>query len=245
MILLPIHLSKDFSPIVAKGQKISVGEIIAQKKDISKDDIIHLGDFGISPQSLKSSLKKNLGDKVQIGDSVAVKKKIFGGKKILSSVNGTISKIDEQNCNLYIKVESVVEVKPLISPVEGIVEICNNEQIVIKTAKNAISVKDALGKDAIGQLLYIKTLPLGLNESIEGKIIANEILDKVSLYKALGLGAIGIIAVELKELDFIEIQERDINAAIMLIDKEEFKKLEKINGKKVLCDVKGKAILIL
>jgi len=245
MTLLPINLSKEFVPIVSKGQKVSVGEIIAKKKDSSSENVIHLQNFGISSKEFKSSLKKNLGDKVVVGDIVAVKKKIFKGQKILSDTAGTVSKIDEQNCDLYIKAESTVEGKPLISPVEGIVEICNNEQIVIKTAKNAISVKDALGKDAIGEFLYLKTLPLGLNESIEGKIIANETLDKVSLYKALGLGAIGIIAVELKDLDFIEIQERNVDAAIVLVDKEEFKKLEKISGKKVLCDVKGKAILIL
>ena len=244
MILLPINLSKDFVPIVSKGQKVTVGQIIAKAKDSSKDNIIHLGEFGILPKNLKVSLKKNLGDKIEIGDILAIKKKLFGKTKISSDVSGTISKIDEENCDVYIKTEVAVSSQPLISPVEGIVEICNNEQIVLKTTKNAISVKDALGKDAIGSL-YIKTFSQGLSEEVEGKIIAGETLDKVLLYKAIGLGAIGIIATDFTDLDFIEIQERNIDAAIVLVDKEEFKKLEKINGKKVLCDVKGKAILVL
>lgn len=244
MTLLPINLPKDLEILVSKGQKVINGQVLAQRKSISKDNIIHLSNFGISTKELKSSLKKNLGDKVVEGDTLAVKKKLFGGEKILSSTSGTMSRIDEQNCDIYLKSEKQVEGEKVISPVEGTVDFCNNEQIVIKTAKNAVVAKDAFGKDAIGKLLLIKNAN-SLSEEVEGKIIAVNLIDRVFLYKALSLGAIGIVATDFDDLDFIEVENTKIDGAVILLDPKEFSKLEKENGNKILVDVKGKAILFL
>ena len=244
MTLLPINLPKDLEILVSKGQKISVGQPLAQKKSFSSDNVIHLSDFGISQKEFKSSLKKNLGDKVLEGDTLAIKKKLFGGQKVLSSTSGTVSKIDEQNCDIYIKSENTTNGEKIISPVEGTIDFCNNEQIVIKTAKNAVVGKDAFGKDAIGNLLLIKNASF-LNEDVEGKIIAVSLIDRVFLYKALSLGAIGIIATDFDDLDFIEVENTNIDGAVMLIDSKDFSNLEKEDGKKILIDVKGKAILFL
>ncbi|MBI2026014.1 MAG: hypothetical protein HYT06_01390 [Candidatus Levybacteria bacterium] len=241
MTLLPINLPKNVEILVSKGQKVVVGQTLATTKSFLSN-IIHLSDFGITPQNLKSSLKKNLGDRLQTGDTLASKKKLFGSQKILSEQEGTISKIDEQTCDIYVKTE-VGEAKPLISPVEGLIEICNNEQIVIKTIKNAISVSEAFGKDAIGNLECLKSV--FLTEAIEGKIIAIEKLTKVLFYKALGLSAIGIITTKLDDLEFEELDEKNIDAALCLVGSKEFRQLEKINGKKILVDVKGKAIIVL
>ncbi len=109
MTLLPINLPKDLEILVSKGQKVISGQIIAQIKSVSQDNAIRLSDFGISQKEFKSSLKKNLGDKVVEGDIVAIKKKLFGGEKILSSVNGTFSKIDEESCSIYLNSEKKVE----------------------------------------------------------------------------------------------------------------------------------------
>lgn len=244
MTLLPINLPKDLEILVSKGQKVISGQVLAQRKSISQENTIHLSDFGISQKQLKSSLRKNLGDKVVEGDTLAIRKKLFGGEKILSTISGTISKIDEETCDIYFKSEKQIEGEKVISPVEGIIDFCNNEQIVIKTAKNAVVAKDAFGKDAIGNLLLIKNAN-SLSEEISGKIIAVNLIDRVFLYKALSLGAIGIIATDFDDIDFIEVENTNIDGAVILIDSKEFIKLEKENGNKVLVDVKGKAILFL
>ncbi|MBI3984556.1 MAG: hypothetical protein HY344_01245 [Candidatus Levybacteria bacterium] len=244
MTLLPISLTKDFIPIVKIGQKVSNGQTIARKKDQGQENIIHLKDFSITPKDLESSLKKHLGDAVMKGETVAIKKKLFGGKKILSEVDGTISKIDDQTCDVYIQTAKSAKEETIISPVEGTVDFCNNGRIVLKTTKTVVAAKDAFGWDATGELVFIKP-PVKLSEDIEGKIIAVDKADKLLLYKAIGLSAIGIITSDLEEVDFIDFEERKINAAIMLLERQEFEKLEKINGKKILCDVEGKAIIIL
>lgn len=244
MTLLPINLPKDLEILVSKGQKVINGQILAQRKSILQDNVIHLSDFRISTKELKSSLKKNLGDKVVEGDTLAVKKKLFGGKKVLSTLSGTISKIDEQTCDIYLKSEKQIEGEKIISPVEGTIDFCNNEQIVIKTAKNVVVTKDAFGKDAIGNLLLIKNAN-SLSEEVNGKIIAVNLIDRVFLYKALSLGAIGIIATDFDDLDSIEVESTNIDGGVVLIDSKDFTKLEKENGNKILVDVKGKAILFL
>lgn len=244
MTLLPINLPKDLEILVSKGQKVISGQALAQIKSVSQDNVIHLSDFGVSQKEFKSSLKKNLGDKVVEGDTLAIKKKLFGGEKILSSVSGTVSKIDEEACDIYLRSEQQIEGEKVISPVEGIIDFCNNEQIVIKTAKNAVVAKDAFGKDAIGKLLLIKNAN-SLSEEVEGKIIAVNLIDRVFLYKALSLGAIGIVATDFDDLDFIEVENTKIDGAVILLDPKEFSKLEKENGNKILVDVKGKAILFL
>lgn len=245
MFLLPINLPKGFAPKVSVGDKLRVGQVIAQNTSTLHEEIIHLSDYGISPKAIFKSLQKNLGEAIKAGEIIAIKKKTFGKDQILSKISGTIIKIDEDTGD--VKIKSLEEKNPdeINSPVDGTVEICNNDKIVIKTEKKILVAKDAVGESTEGELLSGEFSISSLTGQVNGKIVVSYSLNKVSVFKSLGLGANGIIAVELEDMDFLDFTEKKIGAAIFLVDKEVFKELGKYDGKKVFSDVKNKAIFIL
>lgn len=246
MTLLPVNLPEGAMPKVSMGDKIAQGDIIAKKQALIADEVIHLSkDFDISPKDVEHSLKKNLGDSIKAGDIIAIKKKAFGGKKILSKISGTLTKIDNITGDLYIKTEGSGLTEDIISPVDGIVDFCNNEKIVIKTQKNTVLAKEAFGVNITAEIL-VKNLVLGnITEDVNDKIIVTQNLDKVSLFKSLGLGAKGIITVTLEDIDFPDFSDQLVNDAILIVEEKDFDKLKKQAGKKIIADIKAKLIIIL
>lgn len=247
MILLPILLSQGFLPKVSVKDKITAGQVIAEKQSAKKDYIVHLHkDFGIPMGKILKALKKNLGDSVEEGTVIAEKKKVLGKENIKSPISGIIAKIDEENGDIYIKTLSQEKGDEIISPVDGVIDFCNNEKIVIKTEKDVVLASDAFGQERMGELLLIEELETyKLTNKIENKAILTKSIDKISLFKAIGLEAAGIITLELLGEDFIDLEEKPIKTPVMIIKEEDFKKLTKHNKDKIYMDTKNKSIIIL
>jgi len=51
------------------------------------------------------------------------------------------------------------------------------------------------------------------------------VIDKVSLFKAIGLDAIGIIVKSLEDTDFMELTGKYIKTPVMIVNEEDYKKL--------------------
>lgn len=250
MTLLPVLLPEGYVLKVSVDDKLTVGTVIAEKKSSGEEKSIHISQiFNISPKDISKVLKKHLGDGVIKGDVLAKKKGNLGvgSKSIISEFSGTIIKINQESGNLIIR-ESGEEgsVKTLVSPVEGTVDFCNNEKIVIKTDKNAILAQDGLGKETEGELLYLeKTQEEDLFSAINGKTILAKTIDRVAVFKAIGLDVSGIITEALKNMDFIDLTEKAIETPVMIVNEDDFKKLIKANGKKVYLGGKDKSIVVL
>jgi hypothetical protein len=250
MTLLPILLPEGYVLKVSVNDKLTVGKVIAEKKSSGNEKIIHVASIlNFPPKDISKALKKNLGDGILKGDTVAEKKGNLGmgSKKIISEFSGTVIKIDEENGDLIIR-EVGEEESPetLISPVEGTVDFCNNEKIVIKTDRNAILAQDGLGGEKEGELLYLEsTQEEDLSSVIEGKIILAKTIDKVAVFKAIGLDVSGIITESLENMDFVDLAEKAIITPIMTVSEDDFKKLIKANGKKIYLGGKDKSIVVL
>jgi len=250
MTLLPILLPEGYVLKVSVNDKLTVGKVIAEKKSSGNEKIIHVASIlNFPPKDISKALKKNLGDGILKGDTVAEKKGNLGmgSKKIISEFSGTVIKIDEENGDLIIR-EAGEEESPetLISPVEGTVDFCNNEKIVIKTDRNAILAQDGLGGEKEGELLYLEsTQEEDLSSVIEGKIILAKTIDKVAVFKAIGLDVSGIITESLENMDFVDLAEKAIITPIMTVSEDDFKKLIKANGKKIYLGGKDKSIVVL
>jgi len=257
MTLLPVLLPEGYKSEVAVNDKLAVGDTIAiataAKKDASENIVNVAFYFGIPAQDIHKFLKKNLGDAVSEGELLAEQKGGFAKspKKLISQFSGTIIKIDQTNGDVGIKGLSGPTEKgtleKIISPVAGIVDFCNNEKIVIKTDKDAIQALDGLGEEAEGQLLHLEDLEeTGLISSeISAKIILSESIDRVSLFKAIGLDANGIIVKTLEDTDFIDLTDKRIPTPVMTVGEDDYRKLIKANGKKVYLGGKNKSIVIL
>lgn len=247
MNLLPILLPEGFISKVSANDKLTAGDVIAEKKGKGKEEIVHLSsDLGVSPSEVKKYLKKNLGDGVKNGEVIAVKKGIFKGLKIKSPFLGTVVKIDEGKGDVYIQTEGEGKNESIFSPVDGTVDFCNNEKIVIKTDKEAIIAEDCVGEEAEGEIFQIEKIDFNnLTSDISDKVIAVRKLDKVSLFKIIGLGANAVITEEIDDIDFIDLVEKRIKTPVMNVTDEDFKKIIKKEGRKVYLNAKVKSILIL
>jgi ribosomal protein L19 len=250
MTLLPVLLPEGYVAKVSANEKIAVGTVLAEKKSGAREKVIHISSvFNLPPKDIQKVLKKHLGDGVVKGDTIAEKKGSLGvgSKRIISEFSGTIIRIDEENGDLIVR-ESGEEtsVETLISPVDGIVDSCDNEKIVIKTDKNAILAEDGLGKEKEGELLYLEDAQEErLGKEIEEKVILTKLIDRVAIFKAIGLDANGIITEDLENVDFVDLTGKAIETPIMIVNGENFKKLVKANGKKVYLGGKDKSIVIL
>jgi hypothetical protein len=250
MTLLPVLLPEGYVAKVSANDKLTAGTIIAEKKSGGMEKIIHVSQIlNFSPKDISKSLKKNLGDGILKGDVIAEKKGNLGAgsKKIISEFSGTIIKIDDSSGNLVIRETGEEQnLETIVSPVDGIVDLCNNEKIVIKTDKDTILAQDGLGKEKEGELWYLEdSQEENLSKEIEGRVLLVRTIDRVAVFKAIGLDANGIIAKDLENADFVDLSEKTIETPIMIVNDNDFKRLVKANGKKVYLGGKDKSIVIL
>jgi hypothetical protein len=249
MTLLPVLLPEGFISKVAVNDKLAVGQIIAEKKNTPENLINVAFYFNVPYQDISKLLKKNLGDAVLEGDILAEKKGDLGkpSKKLISQFSGTITKIDKTNGDVGIRGSLEKEaLETIISPVEGIVDFCNNEKIVIKTDKDAILAIDGLGEESEGELVFFEKLEeTKLTSAVGGKIILSDKIDRISLFKAIGLDAIGIIIKNLEGADFIDLAGKKIKTPIMIVRDEDFRKLIKADKKQIYLGGKDKTIIVL
>jgi hypothetical protein len=248
MTLLPILLPEGFEVKVSAGQKIAAGSVLAEGQGQAHEEIINLaGQLKLSPQKAVKALKKNLGDSVSSGEVLAVKKSLFGSQKIISKFSGIIAKIDEASGDLVIRVSGDEAKKNTIAcPIDGIIDSLDKQKIVIKTDKQAFLATDGVGAEKEGELLYIPDFNGNkLNDKVEDKIILAENVDRVAVFKAIGLDASGVITKNLEDIDFIDLENKNIRIPILEVNEEDFQKLIKEIGKKLYLFGKKKSIIVL
>ncbi|MCL6096072.1 MAG: hypothetical protein M1444_00090 [Patescibacteria group bacterium] len=252
MTLLPILLPEGFAPKVSVDDKLTAGQIIAEKSQKGIEEVIHVSQiFAISPKHMAKTLRKNLGDSVSKEDVLAVKKGRLGlgAKKIISEFSGTIIRIDEENGDVLIHTGSADKnLITLISPVDGTVDFCNNDKIVIKTDKEALLAEEAVGEEARGELFVIEDKDIDFSEvpkEVAKKIVLGGKFEKGSIFKALGLGALGVIGVEIRDSDFEDLEEKGIKLPVFQIEEKDFSKLAKHKEGQVYLDPENKSIVVL
>jgi hypothetical protein len=245
MTLLPILLPEGFSLKVSAGDKITAGQVIAEGQDKIHEEIIPIAhQLKLVPKKAIGMLKKNLGDSIEVGDILAVKKSMLSSQKVISEFSGTLVKIDEETGDLTVRTnQSGGNLKTIAAPADGIVESCDEKQIVLKTEKQAIVAIDGIGGDSEGQIEYLADSDenkLGLE--IKGKILLTKNINRIYLFKTVGLEAAGIITEELEDIDFIDLEEKHVRMPVLKVSEEDFKKLTK--EKKVYLFGKNKSIVI-
>ncbi len=252
MTLLPVLLPEGFTPKVSVNDKLTAGQIIAEKKEKGIEEVIHVFQIlRISPKKIAKTLRKNLGDSVSKGDILAVKKGRLGlgTKKIISEFSGTIIKIDEEKGDVLIRTDSGERnLITIISPVDGIVDFCNNDKIVIKTEKQAIVAKRAGGQEVRGELFVIGDEEIDFSKitaEVAKKIVLGKNFVKGSIFKVFALGALGVIGAQIRESDFEDLEEKAIKSPVVQIEEEDFDKLVKHSKKQVYLDPENKSLIIL
>ena len=247
MTLLPILLPEGFSLKVSAGDKIAAGQILAEGQEKGKEEVIHIAqELKLVPQKIIKTLKKNLGDSVAVGEVLAAKKSLLGSQTIISEFSGIIIKIDETSGDLIIRVSGGGKVKTVISPTDGVVDSCTEEKIILKTDKEALLALDGIGGESEGIIEYlVDSDETKLDASIKGKILLTKAIDKVYVFKTVGLEAVGIITEKLEDVDFVDLEEKKVRMPVLEVSEEDFKKLVKEKDKNIYLFGKNKSIIIL
>ena len=252
MTLLPVLLPEGFTSKVTVNDKLTAGQIIAEKKEKGIEEVIHVSQIlQVSPKKIVKTLRKKLGDSVSKGDVLALKKGklMLGTKKIISEFSGTIVKIDEEKGDVLIHTGTGDRnLITIISPVDGIVEICNNDKIVIKTDRQALLAKRAGGQEARGELFAIGDEEIDFNKitvEVAKKIVLGKNFAKGAIFKVFALGALGVVGAQIGESDFEDLEEKGIKLPVVQVEEEDFDKLVKYSKKEVYLDPKNKSIVVL
>lgn len=252
MTLLPVLLSEGFTPKVSVNDKLTAGQVIAEKKEKGIEEVIHVFQIlRVPPKKIIKSLKKNLGDSVSKGDVLAVKKGRLrlGTKKIISEFSGTIVKIDEEKGDVLIHTGAGDKnLITIISPVDGTVDFCDNNKIVIKTDRQALLAKRAAGEEAKGELFVIEDEEIDFSKitvEVAKKIVLGKNFAKGAIFKVFALGALGVVGAQIGESDFEDLEEKGIKSPVVQIEEGDFNKLVKHNKKQVYLDPKNKSLVVL
>lgn len=251
MVLLPFQLDSGFTSNVKKGDLVKVGDILAERNNTDNNIIPLATIFGVKPHTAGKFLKVRPGDSVNIGDILAVRKGVFKEDKIFSEVTGTVIAYDRSSGELMLHPTiSGKKHEEIRSPIDGIVAVCNNDQIVIETEKDVAVGGKGSGTHAEGVLFQPdKTIGpnalYALDTHVEGKILILLESDRDILLKAIGMDVGGILAGEVSDSDLSYLSSRNIPTPVIQLPETELKKVVKWVGKKVYIDAVGKTVLLL
>ena len=257
MVKLPILLSTGFVPVVKVNDYVKAGQLVASKAGPKEYIITIPKELSISIDKARKCLKKSPGDAVVVGDVLAVKKSFLGlnEEKIISRVNGIVSRYERDSGNLVIQVGSGVEkVGDVVSPVDGMVVICNNNIIVIGTDKDVYPGTKGIGESATGETFILDgalkgenyiSLYYTLDSRAIGKIIVGGNFSRELLIKSIGMGVIGIVGTNIIDADIEYLVRRNMMVPIIEVDNNTIEKIVQWKDKKIYLNSPEKHILLL
>lgn len=270
MSSLPITLAPGFTPTVKVGDTVSIGDTLATaskdststptgQNDECEIDLASI--YATRPGNTAKFLKKSLGENIVVGDVLAERKGGLGLKKeqVLAKVAGTFFRFERDTGRLIIKKSDSsgpmtpsepLILEPLLSPLDGKVTVCNNEQIVLEGKTTALAGVKGVGAKASGELIIIASQD---NDPIESKSITSDMIGKVllvpymtrdALVKASAIGVAGVIGISIVQEDLDYLTEKKLDLPVIDIDKETAKKLKEKNGKQIFIEGAEKVILL-
>jgi hypothetical protein len=260
MIALPVLIPHGFFPIVKSGDTVGVGQILAQETG-EKEEIINIPQrFSIPLNKVHKVLKKKPGNSVKLGDVIAIKKRLFGFNKqsLISNITGTVIRYERDTGNLIIQTRIATIKENIISPVDGVVSLCDNEKIVVNTEENIFTAKKGIGKSSEGELFILEaSFPQHPNESEKanvlyfldgratGRIVLGGNITKDILIKGAGLEAVGFIGTNISEDDLSYMLEKHVHIPILELEGAIIQKLAAWQGKRVYIEGDSKTVILL
>lgn len=256
MTKLPIHIPEDFEIVVTKGDTVSVGQPLAKKKSAPSELIIHLSKrLNVSPKSIGKHLRKNLGDEVQVGEVIAHRDGIFGDTVAISNLSGTLASIHPEDGTVSVKLhELAVESQgtdEILCPLDGIVLICHNDQIVLETDKNVFLGEKGTGGTFRGLL---KVIDAPEESAVTSEQITVETIDTVifgpafdheAIAKASAIGVGGILTLSLTDDMVSYMMDKRLHLPVIQVSKDTGKAIAKWKRKEIFIDGASGAIILL
>jgi hypothetical protein len=258
MTSLPVTLPTGFVSSVTTGDTVKTGDILAAKSSRSEVSVNIAEALEVNAHTAGKFLKKNPGDAIVVGETIALKKGILGlnESRVESQVNGTIIKYERNTGNLSIQLQGEATsddaTQQILCPIDGTIALCDNGRIVIETDKN-VSVGIA-GVGGTCQAMLTVLADNGAKQSVAsheltpetiGTIILGRSFDKEILLKAVGIGIAGIIAERIEKSDLEYMAKKKLLLPVITVDNDTYKELQKLHGKTIYMDANTATILLL
>lgn len=256
MPTLPFELPDGYTPLVKEGDEVEAGQILAQSSGNVEETVNIPEHLGVSLKKAGKYIQVNPGDTIEEGDVIAVKKNFFGKiqEEIVSEINGTIIKYERDTGNLIVRNDDVVDEGDIISPVDGVVQLCNNKEIVIRTDKAFGGSRVVSGTKSEGEIFVLEesflengtsNMLFYLDSRAVGKIVLGTSFSREVLIKGVGIGVKGFLAKTLLDQDIEYLREKNITMPVMEIDSESVASLRQKNGHKVIVDAQTRTVIFL
>lgn len=254
MISLPVLLPLGFSPVVSEGSPVTLGQLIAHKT-MSEHRINIPKHLSIPLMKVKHVLKKVPGDDVDVDEVIAIKKGFLGLDKavIRSRVQGKVIRYERDTGDLVIQTLASGLVQQVVSPVDGVVTLCNNEKIVIQTEKQVALGTKGSGPKITGEVFVLdesfapegRELFYHLDSRAKGKIVVSAYLTRDVMTKGISIGITGLISAQIADADIEHIAQKNNHIPILAVDSDTIEQLVQWKGKQIALDGKTKSIIFL
>jgi hypothetical protein len=256
MPTLPFELPDGYKPLVKEGEKVTSGQVIAKSQG-NVEEVVNIPEhLGVPLKNAGKYIEKEPGDLIEPGDIIAIKKNFFGKTKevIVSEISGTILRYERDTGNLIVQNDEIVDEGDIISPVDGVVELCNNKEIVVRTEKAIGGTKVVSGTKSEGELFVLEesfsdsgtgNILFYLDSRAVGKIVLGHSFTRDVLIKGVGIGAAGFLAQSIADDDIAYLREKNVTMPVMALGEDSIKILKKKNGHKIILDAQSRTVIFL
>lgn len=209
--------------LVDRGDTVSFGTVVARTHVPGDPHVLRAAyAIGVEPEDFPGYVLKKVGDPVEEGEPLARNRMLFGliNKVCPSPVKGRVETVSELTGQLIVRGDPVpVEVTAYIPG--KVVDVLPREGVVVETEAAFIQGIFGIGGETHGEIDVLVDSAEGVLEAdmmggdCEGKIlVGGSLVTKSALYKAVEVGASGIVAGGIGDEDLIEFVGYDIGVAI-------------------------------
>lgn len=212
--------------MVSEGQRVLVGDILAEGKSFERKSINIALLLKVNPKDTPKLLIKKIGEEIKEGELLARKDGILNKASLKSPQSGTLEKLDE-NGILTIKIPR--DEFTLRSKVNGkIIKIKDDEEIDIEFDGIEIEADEGTGSKKEGLIFALKDSNPSLYTicpELSGKIVAAKNWSREAISKARALGIAAILG------EVIEGQglNKKNDCPMLVFSSENFEKVVKYN----------------
>ena len=254
MPILPILLEDGYVPVIQQGDTIRIGQLLASRTRPAELTVSIAEVLEIPPNKVPKYLLKNPGDSVKAGDELAATKNIWGKPQaaVVCKVAGIVSRFERETGVMAIRPEGKSDTEDtLISPIEGVVSLCNNEKILIETTKHFVLGNRGSGDQTTEKLLFVHENDSDAVQTYEldadtiGNIVVGKYFPRELLIKGVSMGITGFIGSKFLDDDLLYLQEKKVTIPVIEIADEDLPKLKHWHGKRAYMHGEGKTIILL
>ncbi len=196
-MVIDVPLIKGVKILVKEKDKVKIGQPLWEYEETKNIEIDAARQLKIKPNNIFDYLKKFINDQVKKNDILALKKTLFGHKKILAPFDGFVKEINHESG--IITLSTVIKKSLFLSFFKGEIENVNEKTLRIKIINGkAYPLKNKTALDYFGgKIFYMKNQNFTASD-VNDKIVFTKKLTPIEQIKAEALGVKGFISLNEK-----------------------------------------------